>query len=260
MTAIKKKTVTKYGKALAASKKVEYKLGLVDKKAPIKKVAAKKLDVKKVPAKKATSKKVSVKKTEPKMIPAKKWDEGGVDIIKKTRNRLNKPYSVNIESTSGLMTNFPFGDNKTLVEPKKEINKSKLQKFIEKAEKIMIKRYRNEPILPSNYKALVKEEVDRLIDTYKTRKTIDEVLNERFNKSPSGKRKIKNVDIPDLHEVFNNPFKLKSNGKYNVGTMKGLKIINKDGYVPLEVLILKFDKDEIKLLKNGLPIKFILEK
>lgn len=275
MTAIKKKTVNKsVVKKLAA------------KKSPAKKVAEKKVTAKKAPVKKAPTKKVPVKKTEPKIIAAKKWDEGGVDFVQKAHNRLNKPYSVNICATS----NRTFEDNKTLVEPKKEISKSKLQKFIEKAEKIVRKRYRKEPLKLSTFNQLVKEELDIIIDEYNTRKTIDEVLKERFDKSPSGKKEIKTVDIRDLHQTnifdyfipqnklfcesvlkhkknkekerksFSGSFKLQSNGEYNVGKLKGLNIINKDGYAPLKVLILTFDKDEIKLLENGLPIKFILEK
>lgn len=157
------------------------------KKKTVNKSVVKKVTTKKVPTKKALAKKISVKKTEPKIIPAKKWDEGGVDIVKKTYNRLNegKPYSVNVASTSinlkdlTPMTIFDF------YEPKVKTKKSK---------------------------------------------------------------------------ICNCKFKLKSNGKYNVGKLKGLNILNKDGYVPLKVLILTLDKDEINLLKNGLPIKFILKK
>jgi|JI9StandDraft_1071089.scaffolds.fasta_scaffold93494_3 hypothetical protein len=236
MTAIKKKIVKK-----SVVKK------LATKKASAKKVSAKKAPAKKAPAKKAPAKKAPVEKTEPKTIPTKKWDEGGVDFVKKAHNRL-RPYSVNIASTSGGgMANFPFGDNKTLVEPKKEISKSKLQKFIEKAEKIIRKRYSNEPMKLSTFNKLVKEEVDRIIEIHNTRKTINEVLKERFDKEKECKS-------------FSSPFKLKSNGKYNVGTIKGVNIVNKDKYTRLKVLILTLEKDEIKLLENGLPIKFILEK
>lgn len=150
MTAIKKKTVKK---TVVKKKPI--------KKAPTKKVISKKKPIKKVP----------VKKTEPKIIPAKKWDEGGVDIIKKTHNRL-RPYSVNITSTSGGIMNFPFADDKTLLEPKKEISKSKLTKLIEKAKKIVRKRNRKEPLKLSTFNELVKEELDRMIDEYNTRKTL----------------------------------------------------------------------------------------
>jgi hypothetical protein len=263
MTAIKKKTVNK-----SVVKK------LATNKAPANKVAEKKAPSKKVPAKKTPTKKVSIKKTQ---LSNTKWNEGAVDVVKKSHNRLSKPYSVNIcPTSSGTL----FEGIKTLVEPKKEISKSKLQKFIEKAEKIIRKRYSNEPLKLSTFNELVQKEVDRMIEVYNTRKTIDEVLKDRFAPNPSGKREIKtDIDLSPTsiklfcesifkekkdkengYHSFNSPFKLKSNGKYNIGTIKGLKIINKDGYVPLKVLILTFDKDEIKLLKNGLPIKFILEK
>lgn len=283
MTRIKVKTKKKESAKKVIAKKAPAKKVPV-KKAPAKKAPAKKVPTKKVIAKKKPIKKAPSKKTEPKIIPAKKWDEGGVDIVKKTHNRLNRPYSVNICATSSGTVNFPFGDDKTLVEPKKEISKSKLQKFIEKAEKIVRKRHRKEPLKLSTFNELVKEELDRIIDEYNTRKTIDEVLKDRFAPNPSGKREInvRNIDLSDFNthginlfcesifkekndkqkerQSFNSQFKLKSNGKYNVGKLKGLNIINKDGYAPLKVLILTLDKDEIKLLKNGLPIKFILEK
>lgn len=274
MTAIKKKTVKK-----SIVKKV------AAKKAPTKKALTKKAPTKKVPVKKSTAKKVSVKKTEPKIIPAKKWDEGGVDIIKKTHNRLNKPYSVNICNTSGgMMKAVLFGNDKTLVEPKKEISKSKMKEFTKKADKIVRKYYGKQSLKISDFNELVKKGVDRMIDEYNTRKTIDEVLKDRFAPNPSGKREInvRKIDLSDFnppsvklfcesvfkeknnkekqYQSFNNAFKLKSNGLYNIGKLKGLNIVNKDGYAPLKALIFKFDKDEIKLLKNGLPIKFIIEK
>ena len=199
MKVIKRKTVKKTLLFDAEKKPV--------KKAPTKKAIAKKKPIKKVP----------VKKIEPKIIPAKKWDEGGVDFIKKTYNRLNKSYSVNIANTTGVSL---FGVGKTLVEPKR-VNKKK-----------------------------------------------DLTFNDKISPKASGKRDIKLLVTRDFSKKINNKseesfrtkFELKSNGKYNIGKLKGLNIVNKDGYAPLKVLILTFTKDEIKLLKNGLPIKFILEK
>lgn len=191
------------------------------KKSVVKKVTAKKSPFKKIPTKKEAIKKAPAKKSPAKKAPLKKTPSKKMQE-RGTDIRLldKKRYSVNIYPTSEIM----LGVGKTLV------NNDKVKNI-------------RDLIIKNNIAPMPSE----------NRK------NESENKK-SDNNNFYDFNANKQEENIRSEFKLKSNGKYNVGKIKGLKIVNKDGYAPLKVLVIKFDKDEINLLKNGLPIKFILEK
>lgn len=197
----------------------------VIKKKTVKKSVVKKVTAKKSPFKKAPTKKEAIKKAPAKKAPAKKISV----VVKKSYKRLRKPYSVNVAPTTGISLSYLLED-KTLLTPKNTNNKKNIRNIRD-----LIIRNNIAPMPSENRK------------------------NESENRKPDNDN-FYDFNVNKQEENIRSEFKLKSNGKYNVGKIKGLKIVNKDGYIPLKVLVIKFDKDEIKLLKNGLPIKFILEK